>query len=231
MVPALRPIDTPRSQPTAETVYDELYRRIVEGTLPPGSRISEADTASRLGVSRQPVREAFSRLHKLNLVSITPNRATVVALVSETAVLQARFVRKALETEIARIAAQGIAEHWLDELARLVERQVVAIAADDRLGFHELDDAFHATICDAVGYGFAWTLIRESKAQMDRVRWLSLAFGAPTALDDHRRIVAAIRARDPEAAVAAVRAHLDRILRILAQVRGNHPELFARERE
>jgi DNA-binding GntR family transcriptional regulator len=82
-----------------------------------------------------------------------------------------------------------------------------------------------------VGYGFAWTLIRESKAQMDRVRWLSLAFGAPTALDDHRRIVAAIRARDPEAAVAAVRAHLDRILRILAQVRGNHPELFARERE
>ena len=61
---------------------------------------------------------------------------------------------------------------------------------------------------------------------MDRVRFLSLSFGAPKALEDHVRILDALRDRDPERAVAAMREHLGRIVDIIAQIRQQHPGMF-----
>jgi DNA-binding GntR family transcriptional regulator len=227
---ALRSIDTLRGPSTADLVYGELYRRIVGGDLSPGSRISEQEVARQMGSSRQPVRDAFYRLSKLGLVQVQPQRATVVALVSEGAVLQARFVRTALETETARAAAAGLGDKARAELSRLLDAQEAAMAANDRLRFHELDDAFHEAICAASGHAFAWALIRDNKAHMDRVRWLSLAFGAHAAFEDHVRIYEALRDGDPDRAADAMRTHLGRIVDILAQVRSEHPAMFATER-
>ena len=63
------------------------------------------------------------------------------------------------------------------------------MAAGDRERFHALDDEFHRRICALAGHEFAWALIRENKAHMDRVRFLSLSFGAQAALDDHVAIL------------------------------------------
>lgn len=227
--PALRSIDVLRGPSTADLVYEELYQRIVEGDLAPGERISEQDVARQIGSSRQPVRDAFYRLSKLGLVQVQPQRATVVSLISEDAVLQARFVRTVLESETARAAAVRLPAASLAELVRLVDEQEAAVAAGDRIRFHQLDDAFHAEICAASGHAFAWALIRENKAHMDRVRWLSLAFGARTALDDHIRILDALRRGDGAAAAEAMRGHLARIADILAQVRDEKPGLFAKD--
>jgi DNA-binding GntR family transcriptional regulator len=223
----LRSIDSLRGPSAADLVYREVYRRIVELDLPPGSRLSEQEVARQMGISRQPVRDAFWRLSQLGLVQLQPQRATTVSLVSEEAVLQARFVRTALETETARDAATCLGPDALAGIDDLLARQEAAVRSDDRILFHALDDAFHRAICEASGHGFAWALIQERKAHMDRVRWLSLAFGARTAFDDHARIRDAIRGRDPEAAAAAMRAHLGRIVDILAQIRADHPEMFS----
>jgi DNA-binding GntR family transcriptional regulator len=230
MPAALDRIVALRGPSTADLVYEELYRRIVEIALPPGTRISEQEIARQIGSSRQPVRDAFYRLSKLGLVEVQPQRATVVSLVSDEAVLQAKFVRTALETETARAAAP-IAGEVRDRLAALIAEQEAAVAADDRMRFHALDDEFHQTICAAAGQPFVWTLIRENKAHMDRVRWLSLAVGARTALDDHLRIFDALSAGDGEAAASAMRAHLARIVDILARVRREHPAMFAKDRQ
>jgi GntR family transcriptional regulator, rspAB operon transcriptional repressor len=225
----LSTIDVLRGPSATDLVYDELYRRIVELDLPPGARISEQDVARRVGISRQPVRDAFYRLSTLGLVQVQPQRATTVSLISEDAVLQARFVRAALESETARAAA-SLPPARLGRLEELVVAQERAVAADDRIRFHALDDAFHQEICDASGHGFAWTLIRANKAHMDRVRWLSLAFGARTALEDHIRILDALRDGDPERAAAAMRDHLARIVDILAQIRKDNPAMFVEQR-
>lgn len=226
----LRSIDTLRGPTTADLVFDELYRRIVELDLPPGARLSELEVAGQMSVSRQPVRDAFYRLSRLGLVQIQPQRTTTVSLISEEAVLQARFVRAALESETVRGAARRLPPERLAELEALIVAQTAAVAADDRIRFHALDDDFHRAICEASGHGFAWTLIRENKAHMDRVRWLSLAFGARTALDDHMRILEAMRGGDPERAAAEMVAHLGRIVDILAQIRTEHPAMFVERR-
>ncbi len=175
--------------------------------------------ARAAGVSRQPVRDAFWRLSQLGFLTIRPQRSTVVSAISERAVRQARFVRTALEVETIRVAAARFGPAEFAVLDGLLAEQESAMAEDDRERFHALDDAFHQRICALSRLDFAWTLIREMKAHMDRVRWLSLSFGAPTAIADHRAILDALRAGDAEAAVAAMRTHLGRIEDIIARVR------------
>lgn len=219
-------IDTLRGPSTSDLVFDLLHQRIVELDLPPGTRISEAEVARQVGSSRQPVRDAFFRLSKLGLLQVQPQKATVVTLISDQAVLRARFVRTALETETVS-AAMPLQDSARSELARLLAEQEAAVAANDRVRFHQFDDMFHAAICAASGHGFAWTLIRENKSHMDRVRWLSLAFAMRTAFEDHVRIYDAMCAGAATDAVAAMRLHLSRIVDDIVQIRGENPQVFA----
>ena len=223
---SFRPIVSLRGPSATDLVFDELYWKIVELDLPPGTKLSELEVARQMGISRQPVRDAFYRLSQLGLIQIQPQRATTVSLISEEAVLQARFVRSALEMETVRAAAQLTENAHIPALEAILKRQKAAVAADDRIGFHELDDAFHQAICAASGNGFAWALIRENKAHMDRVRYLSLSFGAQSAFDDHLRILAALKAHDPDRAAKEMRVHLSRIVDILGQIRTTRPEIF-----
>ncbi|MBP7000515.1 GntR family transcriptional regulator [Amaricoccus sp.] len=227
---SLRSIEALRGPSTTELVFDQLYRRIVELDLPPGARLSEQDVSRAMGVSRQPVRDAFYRLSQIGLVQIQPQRATTVTLVSEEAVLQARFVRTALETETIRGAARRMDAEIMTALEANLAAQERAVADDDRIGFHALDDGFHQIIAAASGHAFAWALIRENKAHMDRVRWLSLATGAGIAHCDHLRIFAALADRDAERAAAEMRSHLGRILDTIAQIRKENPGMLVEQR-
>jgi DNA-binding GntR family transcriptional regulator len=218
-----------RTPSAADRVFSALYEQVVTLALPPGTRLSELEVARAAGVSRQPVRDAFWRLSQLGFLTIRPQRSTEVSAISERAVMQARFVRTALEVETVRIATTSF---WASEHAALDERsgaQTSAVAREDRPGVHALDDEFHRRICALSGHEFAWALIRENKAHMDRVRFLSLSFGAPQALDDHVAILAAMKAGDAEGAVAAMRTHLGRIADIIARIRLTHAAHFGSE--
>jgi DNA-binding GntR family transcriptional regulator len=218
--------DLVRTPTAADRVFAALYEQVVTLALPPGTRLSEVEVARAAGVSRQPVRDAFWRLSQLGFLTIRPQRSTEVSAISERAVMQARFVRTALEVETVRIATANFGPREYADLDELIAAQAAAVAAEDRHGFHALDDEFHRRICALSGLEFAWALIRENKAHMDRVRFLSLSFGAPQALDDHLAILALMKAGDAEAAEAAMRTHLGRIEDILARIRVTHAAHF-----
>jgi DNA-binding GntR family transcriptional regulator len=173
------------------------------------------------------VRDAFWRLSQLGFLTIRPQRSTEVSPISEQAVQQARFVRTALEIETIRLAAEGFGPAEVAALEAVLERQAAAVAAGERERFHALDDEFHRQICALSGHEYAWALIREQKAHMDRVRFMSLSFGAQAAYDDHREILDAVRAGDVPASVAAMRTHLSRIVEHLPRIRAEHGAHFA----
>lgn len=225
----LRGVEPMRTPSAADQVFEALYGQVVTLALPPGSRLSETEVARAAGVSRQPVRDAFFRLSKLGFLTIRPQRSTEVSAISERAVEQARFVRTAIEVETVRVAAERFGPAQLVALDALIAEQATAVAAEDRERFHRLDDAFHRRICELAGVDFAWTVVRENKAHMDRVRFLSLSFGAQAALDDHVAILDAVRAHDAPAAVAAMREHLGRIAEDLPRIRASHAGHFAAE--
>lgn len=220
-------IEPLRLRTATERVFEALYQQVLTLDLPPGSRLSEIEVARSLGVSRQPVRDAFWRLSRLGFLEIRPQRSTTVTQISEHAVRQARFIRTALEIETVRVAVGSIGPDDIAALGVQLAEQTKAVHANDRAAFHALDDDFHRSICERSGLDFVWTQIRENKAHMDRVRFLSLAFNATSALEDHFAIFAALKARDAEAGVAAMRTHLGRIEDILARVRLTHTAHFA----
>lgn len=227
-IATLEPIPRPS---VADQVFETLYDQIVWLELPPETRLSEIEVARALDVSRQPVRDAFFRLSKLGFLVIRPQRATTVSQISIRAVREATFVRTALEVEVMQTACDTLGQDAFAELEKILCEQNDVVETRDRSGFHKLDDKFHQTICNLIGHPFAWRIIRESKAHMDRVRLLSLSFGSHVALDDHRQILAALRAGDKEQAETLIRTHLGRIHQQLGRIRSENPQYFADEED
>jgi GntR family transcriptional regulator, rspAB operon transcriptional repressor len=207
-------------------VYETLRQAIVRQQLSPGNLLSEADLARRLGVSRQPVREAFIKLAEASLVEVRPQRGTFVRLISRREVEDARFLREAVEVALVRRAATSGKAGTADTLRRSIRQQHEA--AGDPDAFLALDEAFHLEIARGADCETAWRLLDGLKAQMDRVRYLSVPFAtAPERLiAQHEAIVTAIAAGDADAAEAAMRTHLAEILDSLPRLAAANPDQF-----
>ena len=213
-----------------ETVGPQVYRilreQIIQAELVPGARISEAEIARSLSISRQPVREAFIKLAEEGLVQVLPQRGTYVTRISTASVMDVRFVREAIEADIVR---QVAAEHEMaivDELREQIARQK-QVPHDDRAAFLRLDELFHHTLATAASRAYAWSVIESVKAQMDRVRFLSvddLQIGR--LIEQHERIVDAIAAGDVGGAEQALRMHLREILKSLPEIARSREEFF-----
>ncbi len=212
-----------------DQVFEELYHRVISLEMLPGTKTSETEVAKALGVSRQPVRDAFYRLSKAGFLVIRPQRATTVSMISERAVRQARFIRTALEVETTRVACETLKDADIDALQAILDRQQAALDQGDKMGFHELDDLFHRQICERAGVGYVWQLIQEHKAHMDRVRFLSLSFAGRRAYDDHTSFFSALRERNADLAVERMRMHLITILEHFPRIRAENGEYFEDE--
>lgn len=212
----------------APQVLRALRQAIVQGELLPGATLSEAEIARQLGVSRQPVRESFIKLQEAGLLSVRPQRGTVVQRISVDTVIDARFVREAVEAAVVREAAQARPAGLADRLNALIAAQQEAASRADAPDFLRLDESFHRAMADGIGRGFAWTALEGIKAQMDRVRFLSFEGATPLAelIRQHRAIVEAIAAGDPDRAEAALRRHLREILASLPRIAEAHPDYF-----
>jgi len=212
-----------------QRLYAVLRQSIIRMTLAPGQALSEKEIADTFAVSRQPVREAFIRLSEASLIEVRPQRGTYVMHISQADVMEARFVREAIEIAVARDAAeQGLESSVRDELHELIDRQQRCIDPQDHDRFYRLDEAFHRTLALSTGHDAAWRVTQEVKAQLDRVRYLSVPDATPITklIDQHSRILESIIARDPEAAEKAVKEHLREILSSLPTLIERFPELF-----
>ncbi|RCW87180.1 GntR family transcriptional regulator [Paracoccus lutimaris] len=212
---------------TASQVYDWLHRRVLRGELPPGARLSETEIATEIGISRQPVREAFIRLGSDGLAEIRPQRGTYISKISISAVLSARLIREAVEGDLARLTASLRPPQALGAMQAEIDLQHAADSAGDVNGFIESDDRFHRLLAVAAGHEAVWTDLERLKSQMNRLRHMSMrAFDRARTIAQHQQILDAIRAGDSEAAETAARTHLHQMLTELPQMVAQYPEFF-----
>lgn len=209
-------------------LYRILRRRIIRNDLVPEVRMSESEIAGNYGVSRQPVREAFIKLSEEGLLEIRPQRGTFVRRIVISEVTGARFVREAIEADVIKLLASEHVLGLVEELrAQLRRQKSVAERKEPYSRFVELDDTFHRTLATAARQNYAWEIVENVKAQMDRVRHLSaLRFPMEKLIAQHEAIVDAIEAQDVQAAEAAIRGHLREILNDLPVVAQSRPEFF-----
>jgi DNA-binding GntR family transcriptional regulator len=213
-------------QAVGTQIHRIIRERIVCTDLLPGVRLSEAELAKHFNVSRQPVREAFIKLADEGLLEIRPQRGTYVRKISVAAVLDARFVREAIEADIAGFVAKEPDAAFLARLEQLITEQRKAMKGDAR-AFLKLDHDFHRCLAEVAGKTYAWKIVEDVRAQLDRVRYLSyFQFPMEEIIDQHVGIVSAITSRDPEQASAAMREHTREILHTLPDIARSRTELF-----
>lgn len=214
---------------TTDLVFDQLHEEIVSLTLLPGTKISEAEVASRFGVSRQPVRDAFNRLENQDLLLIRPQKATKVRAFSMQRITQARFVRLAVELEVIRQACAIWDDVRAEKLALNLELQQQSLNSAQAELFHTLDYQFHKLICELSGCHLAFTIIDECKQKVDRLCMLSLDRDnneQTTVFKDHQQIAEALKNRSVDEASAVARRHFGRLDDTISYIHETHSEYF-----
>ncbi|MEO1137997.1 MAG: GntR family transcriptional regulator [Pseudomonadota bacterium] len=221
-------LDNLERMTSKDVVFDELFGQIIRLELLPGTKISETDVAKSFGYSRQPVREAFTRLAKLNLLLVRPQRATIVRPFSRRLIANARFIRAAVELEVIRTASKGRDTSIDGALKANLRKQSDAVAAGDVGAFHDLDYQFHQLLCESAKQAFAFDIIAENKAQVDRLCLLSLT--SKEAMDvlyqDHQKLLQALFEGDGDTADQILRTHLDRLTPTIDAIYTTHKAYF-----
>lgn len=219
-------------RPAASQIFGFVRDSIVSMELQPGQMISETALAQQFGVSRTPVREALIQLANIGFVEVLPQRGTYVTKLSLAKIMEAQFIREALEVAVVTNLAsfeQGQRDHLVSKCEKIIGDQQTAAADDDPLAFQDLDDKFHQTLAIFTNHLRTAELIEAEKAHMDRVRNLSLHMSGQyqRVLNQHAAIIKAIKSGSPDKAAAAMSVHLQDVFSILELIPKEHPEYFA----
>jgi len=205
-----KPSEQPDDKSKTERVYRDLRRRIRELDLLPGVQLDKNQIADEYHVSRAPVSDAIARLGAEGLVDILPQSGSFVAPIRLAELRESLLIRTGLEVEVVRRVAAQADEALLARLDENLEAQASAVKRNDNARLDDLDEAFHVIIMSPLKSPAAERLLDRTRAILDRPRFHTLPEGGRPmdTYAEHRRIVDAIRTRDPELAGAAMRVHL-----------------------
>lgn len=202
----------------AEQAYDELKRQILDQRLRPGARLNIDALSRECGVSSSPLREALVRLGAEGLVTFSANAGFSVAPVPDAQHMRNLLeFRSMIEVFCARAGAGRANEQTVATMRKAVD--VMASMREKGVGYRhyraymDLEQEFHQAIVDSADNPVISASYRELHLILSVAR-LSVVpesdnIGSDDAVREHRTIVAAFEAHDPDAAELAVRAHLE----------------------
>ena len=193
-----------------EEVAERLRLRIYAHELPPGAWIDEQAIADEFGISRTPMREALKVLAAEGLVRLEPRRGCYVAELSEQDLDEIFPVMALLEGRAASEAAAKLTDADVARLAALPAALEKYAAANDADRFFEANQAFHSALQEIAGNRWLKQMIDDARKVIKLTRRDSLRLEGrlKQSLAEHRVILEALRARDPEAAARAMHDHL-----------------------
>jgi DNA-binding GntR family transcriptional regulator len=196
-----------RAVPLRQQVYEQLEELIIYGLLTPGEHLVESALATRLGVSRLPVREALQLLHSNGWVELRPRQGAFVHQPTVEEVDEVLSVRTLLEVESARLAAENATPGSLEGLRETVKAGVDAVADGDDEDLVRLNSAFHAQVTTMAGNG----VLAEMIGLLDkRLRWyfaqVAKSRGA-SSWKEHAALVEALASNDAQLAAEIMREH------------------------
>jgi DNA-binding GntR family transcriptional regulator len=193
-------------------VEQRLRNDIVSGDLPFGARLRIEDLALRYGVSHMPVREALHALHGEGLVVIEPNRGARVRPIYRGFIEDVFDVRCAIETMLARRAAERRTAAHLVRLRGAAEHLEALVESGDFAGVPLANRSFHTTINDAAGNPGAlpivdshWLLL---SALLKRYGYGDERF--PRVIEEHQHLICAIERQDAHSAAFLMGAHIEK---------------------
>lgn len=232
--PAVLAVPTSRSDDTMQYAYELLRADILMGTLRPGVVLSQVQLASRLGISRTPLREALRRLAAEGLITGDFNRRVRVSELDLGDFDQIYAMRIALEPVAFGVTLPLLTDTQLGDISAAVDRMDAAIALGDRAGFRDAHRAFHLGLLMHAGQRMR-RVLAELWDHSERYRLRYLHTEGPditgTTLvrlqpsqTEHREILSAALARDVRRATSNELDHLQRTLGAVLREAAPPPE-------
>lgn len=208
-----------------DSVRAALRAAILDGTLPAGFPLSVPELSRRLQVSRSPVREALLQMVADGLAVERPRRGIVVASVAPDDLLQIHEIREALEALSAKLCTTRIDSAGLRELGDILDRQGECVRRNDADGYFHTNAQFHATIVRYAGNPRLQGILEvlEVQMQMGLREVASRAEQQRLGLQEHRRILQALRRGVAAPAEKLMRAHISNTKERLKQRMASGP--------
>lgn len=209
-----------------ERAYAVLRTAILRGALPAGTLLNEADIGSELGISRTPVRAALQSLLQEDLIEVGARRQLYVRTIPPSSRREVILLREALEQITVREACEVMTLEEIDELRLILIRQRRAAEQGDVERFIELDDQFHIGIAAGARLPTAQRFLEQIRAliRMMGLRAVTRRGRMTEVLDEHEAIVAALEARDADAALGRLTDHLKATYRLIRELDDEHAD-------
>jgi phosphonate utilization transcriptional regulator len=191
-------------------VQQEIERAILVGEYAPGTKLNEVTLATKMGVSRGPVREAFRMLDEAGLVRTEKNRGVFVRDIPMEEAVEIFDLRAAMDELVGRQLAVNITPEQLKEIKTLVSDMEKAVKLEDAYNYHLLNLKFHDRLVEMAGNRKLTEIYRKLIKELSLFRRLNLADGwlMPISAGEHRAIVKAIGSGDAESAGRAMFEHV-----------------------
>lgn len=196
--------------PLRDVVFNTLREAILKGDLKPGERLMELQLASKLGVSRTPIREAIRMLEQEGLAVTTPRKGAEVAKMTLKDMEDVLEIRDALDELAVRIACQKISDEQLRQLEDVKELFEKSTQTGNVKKIAEADVSFHDVIYEATGNPKLVTLLNNLREQVYRYRveYIKDPKNYPTLIAEHEAILDSLKNRDVKNAVEAMHVHV-----------------------
>jgi DNA-binding GntR family transcriptional regulator len=197
--------------PVREKVYDYLKSAILSGRLSPGKRLTEEHLAKERGVSRTPVREALHKLESEGLIKPRKKRGFVASADSKDEIEELFDIRASLEGYALRLASEIISEETLKGLDGFIENAEDALKRKKINEIFKWNTRFHDALHDLVAHKPRFhRLITNMRKYVLRYRKDTLHYldGAKRTIDGHRKIMMALRLKEPDLCERIMREHI-----------------------
>ncbi|WNF38553.1 GntR family transcriptional regulator [Bacillaceae bacterium IKA-2] len=207
----MRKIEAPET--LAEQAYRAIKKAIINNDIHPLEILAEEHLASKLGISRTPIKAALSQLEFDGLVEMKPGRKARVSMISMQNVVDFQVLRESLETLAARLATEYIDDKQIEFLKDICYQQKEAIAETDYSKFLELDNEFHFSIAEFSKNEQLNKYIVNLGYQVQRFLILSntLQESAIGAVAEHLQIVEALKTKIPLEAEKQMKLHIQNV--------------------
>ena len=196
--------------PLLDAILSRLRDMIIEGQLPPGTRLNEGQIGQQLGVSRTPLREAIKYLASEGLVELVPARGAVVKQFGAREVRDMLEVIRILEQQAGIIACTQATDAGIAEVRALHDQMLDCYARRDRMAYYKLNQAIHTAIVALADNGALCEVHARLQTRLKRIRFIGHE-GADkwaSAVAEHEQMIQALEARDAEGLSEILGRHL-----------------------
>ena len=196
---------------SADKTFLQLRVDIVEGAIPPGSKLSETELSTKYQVSRAVIREAINRLESCHLVERKANVGARIVSLTPQGLIQLYQVREALEGMAARLAAKNMSDQEIADLTALLDNHFQTVKGGESYYQEAGDLDFHYRIILGSKNQHLIEVLVNGIYHLIRMYRVQFGMAGPrvtTAFDEHKHVVQAIANRDEELAEMLMRRHI-----------------------